>query len=123
MADLRKKASTRNKPASRWPIIRCVIFDLDDTLYDCFRQRLSVAHHHAAAAMVNAGLKADVEKVFRARMRAFREDPMLRYIDPEVARKFQAADPDKVAAAAREAYFTCPVGALKLFRGSLPLLR
>ena len=105
------------------PIIRCVIFDLDDTLYDCFKQRVSVAHRHAARAMVRAGLKAKVEAVYRARMQAFRQDPMLRYIDPEVARKFHAANPDAVASAAREAYFTCPVGKLKLFRGSLALLR
>ena len=120
-------ASTRNVKSQRrrapQPLIRCVIFDLDDTLYDCFKQRMSEAHLHAAKAMVKAGLKAKVAAVHRARMRAFRKDPMLRYIDPEVARKFGATNPDAVAAAAREAYFTCPVGKLRLFRGSLPLLR
>src|SRR6476646_11339644 len=30
------------------PLIRCVIFDLDDTLYDCFGQRVRVAHRYAA---------------------------------------------------------------------------
>jgi FMN phosphatase YigB (HAD superfamily) len=116
--------SSRNiKPQRKWPIIRCVIFDLDDTLYDCLRQRVPQAHRHAAKAMVKAGLKAGVEAAYRARMRAFRRDPMLRYIDPEVARKFQASNPEAVTKAAREAYFTCPVGKLKLFRGSLPLLR
>lgn len=116
--------SSRNiKPQRKWPIIRCVIFDLDDTLYDCLRQRVPQAHRHAAKAMVKAGLNAGVEAIYRARMRAFRRDPMLRYIDPEVARKFQASNPEAVTKAAREAYFTCPVGKLKLFRGSLPLLR
>jgi FMN phosphatase YigB (HAD superfamily) len=105
------------------PLIRGVIFDLDDTLYDCRGQRVSDCHRHAAAAMVKAGLKANVEDVYRMRMRAFRKDPMLRYIDPEVARYFGAENPDAVIAAARDAYFNCPVGKLKLFRGSLPLLR
>src|SRR5262249_50633023 len=73
--------------------------------------------------MVKAGLNANVEAVYRARMRAFRQDPMLRHIDPEVARKFHATNPEVVTAAAREAYFNCPVGKLRLFRGSLPLLR
>lgn len=105
------------------PLIRCVIFDLDDTLYDCLGQRVRAAHRHAARAMVKAGMKARVEAVYRARMRAFRQDPMLRYIDPEVARQFGADNPDEVAAAAREGYFNCPVGKLRLFSGSLPLLR
>jgi FMN phosphatase YigB (HAD superfamily) len=113
----------RKPPRTARPLIHCVIFDLDDTLYDCLGQRVRASHRHAAAAMVQAGLKAEIEEVFRARMRAFRKDPMLRYIDPEVARYFRAENPDAVMAAAREAYFTCPVGELRLFPGSLPLLR
>ena len=105
------------------PLIRCVIFDLDDTLYDCFGQRVHAAHRHAAKAMVEAGLNASAEAVYRARMQAFRQDPMLRHIDPEVSRRFRAEDPDAISRAAREAYFNCPVGRLKLFPGSLPLLR
>ena len=104
------------------PLIRCVIFDLDDTLYDCFGQRVRVAHRYAAQAMVEAGLKADAETVYRARMRAFRTDPMLRHIDAEVTRHFRADDPEEVSRIAREAYFNCPVGKLTLFSGSLPLL-
>src|SRR5882724_5556387 len=111
------------KPKTGKPIIGCVIFDLDDTLYDCFGQRLRVAHRHAAQGMVEAGLKADVEAVFRARMRFFRQDPMLRHIDAEVCRLFAAVAPEAIAQAAREAYFNCPVGELSLFAGSLPLLR
>ena len=105
------------------PIIRCVIFDLDDTLYDCLGQRVRLTHRYAAQAMVKAGLKADTETVYRARMRAFRQDPMLRHIDAEVTRHFNAEDPDAISRVAREAYFNCPVGKLSLFPGSLPLLR
>ena len=123
MPDSSRKARIKSERTPHWPIIRCVIFDLDDTLYDYLGQRLRVAHRHAAQAMVEAGLKAGVEAVYRARMRAFRRDPMLRYIDPEVARHFNVDDPQAICHAAREAYFTCPVGKLKLFRGSLPLLR
>lgn len=116
---LRKDAQAQ--PAT--PAIGCVIFDLDDTLYDCFGQRLRVCHQSAARAMVKAGLMGKVEAVYRARMEAFRSDPMLRHIDSEVCRRFQAGDPEAVSHAAREAYFNCPVGKLRLFRGSLPLLR
>jgi FMN phosphatase YigB (HAD superfamily) len=117
----KRKSSPRKRAAK--PVIHCVIFDLDDTLYDCFTQRVRVTHRHAARAMVEAGLKATVEAVYRARMRAFRDDPMLRHIDAAVCRLFAAADPEAVSHAAREAYFNCPVGKLKLFPGTLPLLR
>jgi putative hydrolase of the HAD superfamily len=56
-------------------------------------------------------------------MKAFRHDPMLRHIDAEVCRHFEAADPERISRAARDAYFNCPVGKLSLFRGTKPLLR
>ncbi|HJT54594.1 MAG TPA: HAD family hydrolase, partial [Candidatus Angelobacter sp.] len=113
---------TKRVAGSKTPI-RCVIFDLDDTLYDCLGQRVRPSHRHAAEAMVKAGLKADVEAVFRARMMAFQEDPMLHHIDAVVCRQFQAEDPEAITRAARDAYFTCPVGELRIFRGTRPLLR
>src|SRR5579859_4962537 len=113
----------RKKQIQPRAVIRCVIFDLDDTLYDCFGQRMRLTHRHAAQAMVEAGLNATADAVYRARMRAFRQDPMLRHIDAEVSRHFGAENPEAVSRAAREAYFNCPVGKLTLFRGSLPLLR
>jgi FMN phosphatase YigB (HAD superfamily) len=116
MSPLKRKASPK-------PQIHCVIFDLDDTLYDCLGQRVRLAHRHAAQAMVKAGLNAGAEAVYRVRMRAFRQDPMLRYIDAEVARHFGVENPEALSTIAREAYFNCPVGKLKLFPGSLPLLR
>lgn len=113
----------KHKKPSRKALIRCVIFDLDDTLYDCLGQRVRPSHRHAAEAMVKAGLKADVDAVFRARMLAFQQDPMLHHIDAVVCREFQAEDPEGITRTARDAYFTCPVGELKIFRGTRPLLR
>jgi FMN phosphatase YigB (HAD superfamily) len=120
---LRPRSKKRHVPRVVKPVIRCVIFDLDDTLYDCLGQRVPVTHRYAAQAMVEAGLKADAEAVYRARMRAFRTDPMLRYIDAEVTRHFGAENPEELSRIAREAYFNCPVGKLTLFPGSLSLLR
>src|SRR5262249_20258607 len=105
------------------PPIRCVIFDLDDTLYDCLGQRVRATHRHAAQAIVGAGLNPTADAVYRARMRAFRTGPMLRHIDAEVPRHFGAENPEEISRIAREAYFNCPVGKLTLFPGSLPLLR
>src|ERR1700759_2556389 len=118
-----KTVLKRKKPALRKPVIHCAIFDLDDTLYDNLGQRVRIAHRYAAEAMVQAGLPADAETIYKVRMQAFRYDPMLRYIDAEVARHFNAKDPEALSTAAREAYFNCPVGKLRLFPDSLPLLR
>ena len=108
--------------AKRRPLIRCVVFDLDDTLYDCLGQRVRPAHRHAAEAMIAAGLRGPLDQVYRARLREFHIDPMLRHIDAAVIRQFGAADPEAVSRAAHDAYFNCPVGKLTLFRGTLPLL-
>ena len=108
--------------ANQRPLIRCVIFDLDDTLYDCLGQRVRPAHRHAAEAMIAAGLKGSIQQVYRARLREFHIDPMLRHIDAAVIKHFGAPDPDAVSRAAHDAYFNCPVGKLTLFRGTLPLL-
>src|SRR5438874_11503397 len=116
---IKKKRVETAKPR---PMIRCVIFDLDDTLYDCLGQRVRPAHRHAAEAMIAAGLKGSLVQVYRARLREFHVDPMLRHIDAEVIRHFGAVDPDAVSRAAHDAYFNCPVGELTLFRGALPLL-
>lgn len=107
----------------RNPPITVAIFDLDDTLYDCLRQRVMAAHRHAARAMVRAGVRATVDQVFRARMKAFRTDPHLRHIDAEICRRFGVADRPRMMHLAREAYFACPVGKLTLFRGTRRVLR
>jgi FMN phosphatase YigB (HAD superfamily) len=117
------KKKKRQSPAMHQrPLIRCVIFDLDDTLYDCLGQRVRPAHRHAAEVMVAAGLKGSVEQVYRARLRAFHTDPMLRHIDAAVIRQFGAENPEAVSKVAHDAYFACPVGKLTLFRGTPPLL-
>jgi putative hydrolase of the HAD superfamily len=105
------------------PLIRCVVLDLDDTLYDCFGQRVRPTHRYAARAMVRAGLRGSVEAVYRARMQAFRHDPRLRHIDAAVMERFGAVGNEAISRAAHDAYFNCPVGKLKLFRSSRPILR
>ncbi|MFB3918286.1 MAG: HAD family hydrolase [Terriglobales bacterium] len=103
--------------------ITVAIFDLDDTLYDCFGQRVKAAHRYASQAMVDAGLGATVDEVFAARMEAFRADPRLSHIDAEVCRRFAVRNPDKITQAARAAYFSFPAGKLTLFPATLNVLR
>ena len=111
-------------PVLGCPLITTVIFDLDDTLYDCFRQRVQAAHLHAAVALAAAGLPASGEEIFRVRMQAFGEDPQLTHIDERVCQHFGVplAERDKLVRAARHAFFTLPVDKLTLFPGTLPVL-
>jgi len=122
----RRAASGRTRPrrtASPRPPVTTAVFDLDDTLYDCYGQRVLAAHRHAAQAMVRAGLPAAPERVLRLRLRLFRRDPRISRIDPEVCRRFRVVHPARILRAARQAFFTLPVGKLKLFPASLRVLR
>ena len=119
---------TRGKRSGRLlrperPLITTVIFDLDDTLYDCFRQRVQLAHRHAAEAMVKAGVGATVSEVFKVRMAAFKKDPHLQFIDDAVCRRFKVANPQLAQMRSRAAYFSTPVGKLTLFPASRRVLR
>src|SRR4051812_39080737 len=122
----KKRNQTGNrKPATR-PLISTVIFDLDDTLYDCFRQRVQLAHRFAAEVMVKAGVNATVEEVFRARMAAFKKSPHLHDIDTAVLRQFGVrgdANPGTIEMRSRAAYFATPVGKMSLFPASRSVLR
>lgn len=122
-----RKASRPSKGAGddRRPLITTVIFDLDDTLYDCFGQRVSAAHRRAAEAMAEAGLPASAEEIFKVRMQAFENDPQLTHIDLQVCQHFLVAEEarEKLVRIARHAFFTLPVGKLELFPGTLPVLR
>src|SRR3989338_2885006 len=61
------------------PLITTVVFDLDDTLYDCHRQRVLAAHRHAARALLRAGLnrhakrKLPLARLVRLRLRLLRD--------------------------------------------------
>ncbi len=106
------------------PLITTVIFDLDDTLYDCYGQRVVAAHRHAAEAMVAAGLPAEVDAVLKLRLEAFKTDPRLSHIDAEICRRFGVPETarERLIQIARQAFFTLPVTTLTLFPGSRRVL-
>lgn len=121
----RKSARGAGSREETRPLITAVIFDLDDTLYDCFRQRVRAAHRGAAAAMAEAGLPASAKEIFRVRMRAYKDDPQLTHIDERVCEHFgvPAGERERLVRASRRAFFTLPVGKLTLFPGTLNVLR
>lgn len=121
MTKARRSSPTAKRSA---PAIRVAIFDLDDTLYSCLKQRVRAAHRHAAEAMARAGHPASPQRIFRLRMKAYAIDPQLAHIDRFVCEHLGVPDRlPEFSRIAREAFFSCPVGKLTLFRGSRRVLR
>lgn len=90
---------------------RAVVFDLDDTLFDAWRQCVGPAQREAAAAMRAAGLRAPLEAVVALR-EAFAGRAL--DVDRAVADAFPCADPERVAEAGRAAFFRRDPGAVTL---------
>ncbi len=128
-AGSRKRPAPKPRPRPRplrrtpRPIITVVLFDLDDTLYDCFGQRVVAAHRNASRALAAAGLPASAEDILKLRLAALEIDPRLEYVDLEVGRQLGVPIPQDVRQTSQDAYFSTPVGRLHLFPGALGLLR
>ena len=111
--------------------ITTVVFDLDDTLYDCYRQRVLAAHRHACRALLAAGLRGrgsretSLHSLYRLRLKLFRAEPDLDTLDYRLCVALGADERSarRLARAGHRAYFSSPVGNLKLFRDTLPTLR
>lgn len=80
---------------------RAVVFDLDDTLFDAFRQCVAPAQREAAAAMRAAGLRAPLEAIVALR-EAWAGGAL--DVDEAVADAFACADRARVVAAGRAAF-------------------
>jgi len=121
----RSSRSARRSEKSASPLISTVIFDLDDTLYDCLGQRVRAAHLAAASAMADAGLRASAKAIFRVRMQAYKDNPQLTPIDERACEHFRvpASERERLVRASRHAFFTLPVGKLTLFPGTRNVLR
>jgi FMN phosphatase YigB (HAD superfamily) len=100
---------------SRWKStsIRAIVFDLDDTLFDCHGQLVMEAHREAASAMVRAGLPCDPEEAFRARMEIFRSCPR-GDVDRLLAERYGVSG-EAVSQAGFEAFHRRHVGAIVPF--------
>lgn len=100
--------------------IRAVIFDLDDTLYDCSGQLVESARRRAAAAMVRAGLPRTEEEAYKAQTE----------LEAEFGPKFDAfhriaqrySCPASIADAALAAYNSDEVEEIRPFPGVRKIL-
>ena len=115
----------------RRALITTVVFDLDDTLYDCMRQRVFAAHRYASRALFAAGLKRrlggriSLGQLWRLRLRLFREERNLSTLDARLLGRLGITGPlaARLARLGPTAYFSLPVGKLRLFPDTLPTLR
>ena len=112
------------------PKISTIVFDLDDTLYDCYRQRVPEANRYACRQLLKAGLRRrggrrlTAESLLRLRRKLFRQDPDLETLDYRLCRSLglEEAAARRLAQTGRHAYFSSPVGPLRLFADTLPTL-
>jgi FMN phosphatase YigB (HAD superfamily) len=100
--------------------VKAVVFDLDDTLFDCLGQCVGPAHREAARAMVEAGARATVEEVLEARLALSGVEPD---VDSAVAAAFRSVQPVRVAEAGRRAFYDREPGPLVPFAFTPEVLR
>ncbi len=101
--------------------LKAVVFDLDDTLYDCAGSLLEESRQRAARVLVEAGLPmAEPDAVRLQRELSNSHGPNFLVFD-EIARRY-ALD-DEVIARAYRAYNSDEVGLIQPFPDVLPTLR
>ncbi|HXE75412.1 MAG TPA: HAD family hydrolase [Candidatus Xenobia bacterium] len=113
------------------PRITTVVFDLDDTLYDCFRQRVLEAHRYASRKLLEAGLnrharrRLTLRSLTALRLRLFREERNLDTLDRRLLARLKVGGQvgRHLAHVGRDAYFSLPVRNLRLFPDTMPTLR
>ena len=88
-------------------MVKAVLFDLDDTLYDNTRQ-VMISRQNAISAMVSAGLKAGEKQAAEALLRivSSKGSNFQRHYN-ELVREFNGADDVKIVAAGVVAYHDC----------------
>ncbi len=117
-------------PRSR-PLITVAVFDLDDTLYDCRRQRVLAAHRHACQKLLQAGLRPranrrlTLQRLLKLRRRLFRQQRNLDTLDLRLCLHLglRGREARRLARRGRQAYFSYPVRHLRLFPETRPTLR
>jgi FMN phosphatase YigB (HAD superfamily) len=100
--------------------VKAIIFDLDDTLFDCDGQLVRPAHEDAVDAMMAAGLEGDREEVLVRRLAIFAANPR-DDVNRLLAESYGCADAAVIEAGHR-AYFQREVGEIVPFDGARRML-
>jgi uncharacterized protein len=102
--------------------IEAVIFDLDDTLFDCYGQCVLKAHREASQAMIDAGLNADIDDVYECRLKFRRGYPECR-LEDMVSVALGSEVSAEVSRAGERAFFSRDPGQLTAFPDSCILVQ
>ncbi|MGV3525576.1 MAG: HAD family hydrolase [Candidatus Sericytochromatia bacterium] len=94
---------------------QALVFDLDDTLMDTYRQLVMQAHYQACRAMQQAGLNVSVDTLFATRLALLSSQPRAE-INQLLAAHYDCQD-EKVIQAGYETYFNPEIGILEPFAG------
>ena len=101
--------------------IKAVVFDLDDTLYDCTGSLVESSRRHAAEAMVRAGLPCSEEEAYQLQVELSEKYGPYYMVFDEIAGRY-GADRQMVEVAL-EAYNSPQVGDISPFPDVVPTLK
>lgn len=101
--------------------IKAVIFDLDDTLYDCSGSLIDASRSRAAKALVEAGLPCTEEEVYQLQKELTEKYGPYYHVFNEIVNKYNADS--KLVTIAYKAYNSSEVSEIKLFPYVIPTLK
>ena len=101
--------------------IKAVIFDLDDTLYDCSGSLIDASRSRAAKALVEAGLPCTEEEVYQLQKELTEKYGPYYHVFNEIVNKYNADS--KLVTIAYKAYNSSEVSEIKLFPYVIPALK
>ena len=93
--------------------IKAVIFDLDDTLYDCSGSLIDASRSRAAKALVEAGLPCTEEEVYQLQKELTEKYGPYYHVFNEIVNKYNADN--KLVTIAYKAYNSSEVSEIKPF--------
>jgi uncharacterized cofD-like protein len=101
--------------------MKAIIFDLDDTLYDCTGSLLEASRKRAARAMVNAGLPCTEEKAYLLQKELSEKHGPYYPVFNEISNKFNMGH--ELVRTALKAYNSNEVTNIQLFPDVVPTLK
>ncbi|MFH1545012.1 MAG: uridine diphosphate-N-acetylglucosamine-binding protein YvcK [archaeon] len=104
--------------------IKAVIFDLDDTLFDCSGMLVENARKRSVKAMVKAGLNLGEKELMQEQKKVLQEDPKCDVFELILRNaKLSERERKRIKKAALKAYNSDVVEKIKLFPDVMPTLR
>jgi len=101
-------------------MIKAVLFDLDDTLFDCTGSLAEAARRRAAQALVDAGLPCSAEEAYQLQLEIQRVHGPRCNVFERIAERYQRGE--SLVHTALEAYNSDEVAGIELFEDVVPTL-